>query len=185
MAQKTKAADSAAFFFYFFFVLCYTDIMPIRLIGTLIVAALAAVFTGFNLNNKCDVWLFNTFSDVPVAFTIIISLMAGVIITLPFTMGRRLTRAEKIKLREVQREEKRAAKMEKKNKKKAAKASAAAPASSPAESAVAVEAEPAVPLPEPAVEVAEPVPVPESEDKLFMAESPFAAEEEKKDTKSE
>ena len=63
--------------------------MPIRLLLTLLVAVFAAVFTGFNLDNKCNVWLFRTFEMVPVAITIIISLLTGVIIMLPFTIGKR------------------------------------------------------------------------------------------------
>ena len=84
--------------------------MPFRLIFTLLLVALVAVFTGFNLDNKCNVWLFHTFQDVPVCFTILISLLAGVFITLPFTLGKRMTKEE--------REAKRAEKKEKKNESK-------------------------------------------------------------------
>lgn len=66
--------------------------MPVKLVGALIVAAIAALFTGYNLDNRCDVWLFHTFESVPVAFTIIVSLMAGVLITLPFTLGKNAPR---------------------------------------------------------------------------------------------
>ena len=154
--------------------------MPIRLIGTLVVAALAAIFTGFNLDNKCDVWLINTFNDVPVAFTIILSLLAGVVITLPFTLGRRLTREEKIKLREVQKQEKRAAKLQKKNQKKVAKKPAPAPV-------VVVEAEPVSPQQEAGAVPEPPAPEPEPElleQKLLIPEQ-SSDEGEKKDTKSE
>ncbi len=96
--------------------------MPIKLIGSLIVAAIAALFTGYNLDNRCDVWIFHTFNDVPVAFTIIVSLIAGVVITLPFTFGKNaprkptekdmalLKKAQKKEARQKIREEKRAAK---------------------------------------------------------------------------
>ena len=69
--------------------------MPIRLLLTLLVAAFAVVFAGFNLDNKCNVWLFRTFEMVPVAITIIISLLTGVIIMLPFTIGKRGKKKEK------------------------------------------------------------------------------------------
>lgn len=96
--------------------------MPVKLIGSLIVAAIAALFTGYNLDNKCDVWIFHNFEQVPVAFTIIVSLMVGVIITLPFTLGKNaprkptekdmalLKKAQKKEARQKLREEKRAAK---------------------------------------------------------------------------
>ncbi len=95
--------------------------MPVKLVGALIVAAVAALFTGYNLDNRCDVWLFHTFNDIPVAFTIIISLMAGVLITLPFTLGKNaprkptekdmalLKKAQKKEARQKLREEKKAA----------------------------------------------------------------------------
>ncbi len=69
--------------------------MPIRLLLTLLVAVFAAAFTGFNLDNKCNVWLFRTFEMVPVAITIIISLLTGVVIMLPFTFGKRGKKKER------------------------------------------------------------------------------------------
>ncbi|MBP5451774.1 MAG: hypothetical protein J6Y16_06020 [Treponema sp.] len=63
--------------------------MPVKLIGAVILAVFVAVFTGFNLTNKCDVWLFHTFKDVPVAATIIGSFVLGVFVTLPFTFIKR------------------------------------------------------------------------------------------------
>ncbi len=96
--------------------------MPLKLIGSLIVAAIAALFTGYNLDNKCDVWIFHTFEQVPVALTIIVSLMAGVLITLPFTMGknapRKPTEKDMALLRKAQRKE---ARQKLKEEKKAAK----------------------------------------------------------------
>ena len=96
--------------------------MPVKLVGSLIVAAIAALFTGYNLDNKCNVWIFHTFEQVPVALTIIVSLMAGVIITLPFTFGKNaprkptekdmalLRKAERKEARQKLKDEKRAAK---------------------------------------------------------------------------
>lgn len=63
--------------------------MPIKLIGAVILAVFVAIFTGFNLTNKCDVWIFHTFKDVPVAATIIGSFVLGVFVTLPFTFIKR------------------------------------------------------------------------------------------------
>ena len=106
--------------------------MPVKLIGSLIVAAIAALFTGYNLDNKCDVWIFHNFEQVPVAFTIIVSLMVGVIITLPFTLGKNaprkptekdmalLKKAQKKEARQKLREEKRAAKEAKQTEKEKA-----------------------------------------------------------------
>lgn len=91
--------------------------MPIKLIMMLIVAVLTAIFTGYNLGNTCDVWIIHTFKDVPVSVTIIISLMAGVIITLPFTMGKRVTREDKKILKADRKAKKIQAKKDKKAKK--------------------------------------------------------------------
>lgn len=69
--------------------------MPIKLIGAVILAVFVAIFTGFNLTNKCDVWLFHTFKEVPVAATIIGSFVVGVLVTLPFTFIKKKSREEK------------------------------------------------------------------------------------------
>ncbi|MCR5218187.1 hypothetical protein [Treponema sp.] len=55
--------------------------MLLKLIGILIVAVVVAVLTGFNLDNRCDVWIFHNFENVPVFYTILASFIAGVIIT--------------------------------------------------------------------------------------------------------
>ena len=119
--------------------------MPVKLIGSLIVAAIAALFTGYNLDNRCDVWLFHTFESVPVAFTIIVSLMAGVLITLPFTLGKNaprkptekdmalLKKAQKKEARQKLREEKRAAKEARQAEKEKAEQEKAAHAKAEAE----------------------------------------------------
>lgn len=83
----------------------------------LIVAALTAVFTGYNLGNSCDVWIIRTFKDVPVFVTIIVSVIVGVVITLPFTTGRRVTREDKKILNADKKAKKIQAKQEKKDKK--------------------------------------------------------------------
>lgn len=57
--------------------------MPFRLIGIIILLVIVALFTGFNLSNTSDVWVFHTFKDVPVVITVFASFIAGVLITLP------------------------------------------------------------------------------------------------------
>ena len=61
---------------------------------------IAAAFTGFNLGNVCDInFGFMRFEKVPVFLTILFSFLAGVLVTLPFTFGKRkapaATKAEK------------------------------------------------------------------------------------------
>lgn len=68
--------------------------MPLKLIGMIVLMVLVATFTGFNLDNRCNIWFFHTFEHVPVFATILGSFVAGVIVTLPFTIARR-SKAEK------------------------------------------------------------------------------------------
>ncbi|MCK9171101.1 MAG: hypothetical protein M0P01_11870 [Treponema sp.] len=61
----------------------------IGLITTIVIVIVIAFFTGFNLDNRCDVnLLFHTFRNVPVFVTILISFVAGIIVALPFSFGR-------------------------------------------------------------------------------------------------
>lgn len=57
--------------------------MPFKLIFTILLIVFVAVVTGFNLDNRCNVWLFHTFEDIPVIVTILSSFVLGVIVTLP------------------------------------------------------------------------------------------------------
>ena len=59
--------------------------MPIKLIAVLVLVVLVAVFTGFNLENKCTIWFFHSFTDIPVFASLLVSFLAGVVVTLPFT----------------------------------------------------------------------------------------------------
>ena len=59
--------------------------MPIKLIAVLVLIVLVAVFTGFNLENKCTIWFFHSFTDIPVFASLLVSFLVGVIVTLPFT----------------------------------------------------------------------------------------------------
>lgn len=56
--------------------------MLLKFIGTLSIAVVVAVLTGFNLENKCDVWIFHEFNDIPVFYTILTAFIAGVIVTI-------------------------------------------------------------------------------------------------------
>lgn len=62
--------------------------MPIKLIGILILVVAVALLTGFNLGNKCTIWLFHNFTDIPVFGALLSSFILGVLITLPFTFGK-------------------------------------------------------------------------------------------------
>lgn len=100
--------------------------MPFKLIGTLILLVLVTIFAGFNIDNKCDINLiFKGFKDVPIFFSLMVAFVAGVFVTLPFTIGKRKRSAEKTvktaedkKLEKEQKKEaKKAEKLQKKNKK--------------------------------------------------------------------
>lgn len=57
--------------------------MVLKLILTILIIVLVAFFTGFNLENVCNIWLFGkTFSNVPVFITALISFAAGILVTL-------------------------------------------------------------------------------------------------------
>lgn len=58
--------------------------MPFRLIGTILIVVLVAVLTGFNLSNKCTIWCFHKFEDVPVFASILGAFIAGIIFTFPY-----------------------------------------------------------------------------------------------------
>lgn len=57
--------------------------MPVKLIGTILLMVLVAVLTGFNLDNKCDIWFFHTFKDIPIVYSVLTSFVLGVVVTLP------------------------------------------------------------------------------------------------------
>jgi uncharacterized integral membrane protein len=64
--------------------------MPWKLIAFVIMLVLATIFVGFNLDNQCDInFGFYKFSQVPVFMTILFSFVAGVVIMIPFTFGRK------------------------------------------------------------------------------------------------
>ena len=63
--------------------------MPLTLIGILFLVVLVALLTGFNLSNKCSIWFFHSFENIPVFAALLSSFLAGVVITLPFTFGKK------------------------------------------------------------------------------------------------
>jgi len=68
-------------FFLYFAIIFF---MVLKLIFTIALLVAVAIFTGFNLGNKCDIWLFaKKFDQVPVFITIAISFAAGILVTLP------------------------------------------------------------------------------------------------------
>ena len=60
--------------------------MPVKLILVIVLAVFVSVFTGLNLDNKCSVWFFHTFKDIPAVALIFASFIAGVIVTLPVSL---------------------------------------------------------------------------------------------------
>ncbi len=63
--------------------------MPLKLMGTMILLVIVTIFCGFNLDNKCDVSvIFYTFESVPAFLTVLISFFAGIIVMIPFTIGK-------------------------------------------------------------------------------------------------
>ena len=58
--------------------------MVLRLIFTIALLVAVAIFSGFNLDNRCNVWLFGkVFTNAPIFMTILVSFAAGILVTLP------------------------------------------------------------------------------------------------------
>ena len=72
--------------------------MPIKLILVIILTVFVSVFTGLNLENKCSIWFFHTFKDIPVVALVLASFIAGVIVTLPVSL---ISRRKKDKEKDV------------------------------------------------------------------------------------
>ncbi len=63
--------------------------MPLKLIGTIILLVIVTIFAGFNIDNKCNINLiFRQFENIPIFFSLVCAFVAGVIVTLPFTIGK-------------------------------------------------------------------------------------------------
>lgn len=58
--------------------------MIVKLIIGIVLLVFTVFFVGFNLDNRCDVnLLFYTFKNLPVFYTILISFVLGVFVTIP------------------------------------------------------------------------------------------------------
>lgn len=66
--------------------------MVLKLIFTIALLVAVAIFSGFNLDNRCNIWLFGkVLNNAPVFMTILVSFAAGILVTLPavFLRGER------------------------------------------------------------------------------------------------
>ena len=66
--------------------------MVFKLIFTIALLVAVAIFSGFNLDNRCNIWLFGkVLNNAPVFMTILVSFAAGILVTLPavFLRGER------------------------------------------------------------------------------------------------
>ena len=68
--------------------------MPWKLILFIIVIVFVAIFVGVNHANVCNISLiFTEFQQVPVYITILVSFIVGILIMLPFTIGKKRGKA--------------------------------------------------------------------------------------------
>ncbi|MBO4704397.1 MAG: hypothetical protein J5647_01525 [Spirochaetaceae bacterium] len=68
--------------------------MPWKLILFIIVIVFVAIFVGVNHANVCNISLiFTEFQQVPVYITILVSFVVGILIMLPFTIGKKRGKA--------------------------------------------------------------------------------------------
>ncbi|GAB6090931.1 hypothetical protein [Spirochaeta dissipatitropha] len=64
--------------------------MPWRLISFILVLVLIMFFIGFNLENRSDISVvFHTFEDIPIFFSMFASFLIGVVLMLPFALGKK------------------------------------------------------------------------------------------------
>lgn len=93
------AAHSAPFpaalnFFPIFYIMA---LMVLKLIFTIALLVAVAIFSGFNLDNRCNIWLFGkVFTNAPIFMSILVSFAAGIVVTLPavFLRGEKKMTAE-------------------------------------------------------------------------------------------
>jgi len=72
--------------------------MPWRLIFVVILMGIVIAFIGFNLDNRADVSFgFHEYEAVPIFISLFVAFFAGIIVMLPFTLGFRRRRKEKVK----------------------------------------------------------------------------------------
>lgn len=64
--------------------------MPWKLIGLVLLLVLVATFATLNLSNRTDISLgVHVFRDVPIFLSLLVAFLAGLLVMLPFTIGRR------------------------------------------------------------------------------------------------
>lgn len=71
----------------------------LKLICAILLLVLITVFCGFNNGegHQCSVHLlFHSFDNVPVFLTVLVSFLAGAVVALPFTFGRRVKKQPKV-----------------------------------------------------------------------------------------
>ncbi len=56
--------------------------MIFLLVVFLLVVVFLAFFIGMNLSNLCTIWLFKTFTDVPVTLLVLIAFGSGIVVSL-------------------------------------------------------------------------------------------------------
>ncbi|MBQ0003041.1 MAG: hypothetical protein KBT21_05845 [Treponema sp.] len=84
--------------------------MIAKLISLIAILVLFAFFMGFNLDNKCNIWLFyKTFENVPAFMNSLISFAFGVLCTLPFALVRKYKKTKEIEQRENEKAKRKAA----------------------------------------------------------------------------
>ncbi|MCR5612945.1 hypothetical protein [Treponema sp.] len=75
--------------------------MVFRLICFIAAVVLLAFYTGFNLDNKGDIWFFfTTFKNVPVFMNSLISFAFGILCALPFAFVRRYKKSRDLEEKE-------------------------------------------------------------------------------------
>ncbi|MGN0739310.1 MAG: hypothetical protein ACI4LX_03975 [Treponema sp.] len=77
--------------------------MILKLILFIIAIVVFIFYMGFNLENKCAIWLFvKTFDNVPVFMNSLISFAFGVLCTLPLAFARRIKKNRQIQKKQKQ-----------------------------------------------------------------------------------
>ena len=85
------------FFMNFFPIFYIMALMVLKLIFTIALLVAVAIFSGFNLDNRCNIWLFGkVFTNAPIFMSILVSFAAGIVVTLPavFLRGEKKMTAE-------------------------------------------------------------------------------------------
>lgn len=74
--------------------------MPIKLLAFLALIVLVAVLTGFNLSNRCTIWFFHTYENVPVFAALVGAFVAGAIVSVPFVVAKKNRKIKQLKEKE-------------------------------------------------------------------------------------